>query len=141
MREVEEETGILGRVLAPLGTIDFWFVADDRRMHKTVHHFLLRAAGGELSDADVEVAEVAWVPLGELPSRGWPTPTSAGWSAGPPSCWRTARDRSGGLLDEAARSRPPRRRHRRAAAAAVLPVPPRHRGGRHASPRPPAPAA
>ena len=69
VREVEEETGIIGRVVAPLGTIDFWFVAEDRRVHKTVHHFLLRALGGELSDADVEVAEVAWVPLDELESR------------------------------------------------------------------------
>ena len=69
VREVEEETGIIGRVLAPLGTIDFWFVAEDRRVHKTVHHYLMRALGGELSDADVEVAEVAWVPLDELESR------------------------------------------------------------------------
>ncbi|MDF3050262.1 MAG: hydrolase [Pseudonocardia sp.] len=69
VREVEEETGIIGRVVAPLGTIDFWFVAEDRRVHKTVHHFLLRALGGELCDDDVEVAEVAWVPLAELESR------------------------------------------------------------------------
>jgi 8-oxo-dGTP pyrophosphatase MutT (NUDIX family) len=69
VREVEEETGIIGRVVAPLGTIDFWFVAEDRRVHKTVHHFLLYALGGELSDEDVEVAEVAWVPLAELESR------------------------------------------------------------------------
>ncbi|HVL85775.1 MAG TPA: NUDIX hydrolase [Pseudonocardia sp.] len=69
VREVEEETGIIGRVVAPLGTIDFWFVAEDRRVHKTVHHFLLHALGGELSDADVEVSEVAWVPLDELESR------------------------------------------------------------------------
>jgi ADP-ribose pyrophosphatase YjhB (NUDIX family) len=69
VREVEEETGIIGRVVAPLGTIDFWFVAEDRRVHKTVHHFLLRALGGELSDSDVEVSEVAWVPLDELESR------------------------------------------------------------------------
>lgn len=69
VREVEEETGIAGRIVAPLGTIDFWFVADGRRIHKTVHHFLLRAIGGALSDADVEVAEVAWVPLDELPGR------------------------------------------------------------------------
>jgi 8-oxo-dGTP pyrophosphatase MutT (NUDIX family) len=62
VREVEEETGIIGRVVAPLGTIDFWFVAEDRR-------FLLRALGGELSDEDVEVSEVAWVPLAELESR------------------------------------------------------------------------
>ena len=69
IREVEEETGIRGRVVAPLGTIDYWFVAEDRRIHKTVHHYLLEASGGELSDADVEVDEVAWVPLGELAGR------------------------------------------------------------------------
>ena len=69
VREVAEETGIAGEILRPLGTIDFWFVADDRRIHKTVHHFLLRATGGELSDEDVEVTEVAWVPLPELAAR------------------------------------------------------------------------
>jgi 8-oxo-dGTP pyrophosphatase MutT (NUDIX family) len=69
IREVEEETGIRGRVVAPLGTIDYWFVAEDRRIHKTVHHYLLEASGGELSDADLEVDEVAWVPLGELAGR------------------------------------------------------------------------
>jgi hypothetical protein len=34
-----------------------------------VHHFLLEAQGGELSDADIEVVEVAWVPLDEVSSR------------------------------------------------------------------------
>jgi 8-oxo-dGTP pyrophosphatase MutT (NUDIX family) len=66
VREVEEETGIRGRVVASLGSIDYWFVAENRRIHKTVHHYLLEAAGGELSDEDVEVDEVAWVPLVEL---------------------------------------------------------------------------
>lgn len=69
VREVQEETGIIGEVLAPLGTIDFWFVAEDRRVHKTVHHYLMRALGGELCDEDVEVSEVAWVPLDELEGR------------------------------------------------------------------------
>ncbi len=69
VREVSEETGILGRVIAPLGTIDFWFVAGGKRVHKTVHHYLLLAEGGELSDADVEVTEVAWVPLAELEAK------------------------------------------------------------------------
>jgi 8-oxo-dGTP pyrophosphatase MutT (NUDIX family) len=66
VREVEEETGIRGTVIATLGTIDYWFVAENRRVHKTVHHYLLVASGGELSDEDVEVDEVAWVPLDEL---------------------------------------------------------------------------
>jgi ADP-ribose pyrophosphatase YjhB (NUDIX family) len=41
----------------------------DRRVHKTVHHFLLEAQDVELSDADAEVSEVAWVPLAEVASR------------------------------------------------------------------------
>ncbi len=73
VREVAEETGILGRVVGKLGVIDFWFVAEGRRVHKTVHHFLLLAVdpvhGLELSDEDVEVSEVAWVPLGEVAQR------------------------------------------------------------------------
>lgn len=69
MREVKEETGISAQVLRPLGTIDYWFVAERRRVHKTVHHFLLESTGGELSDEDVEVTEVAWVPLTELETR------------------------------------------------------------------------
>ncbi|WP_186245403.1 NUDIX hydrolase [Mycobacterium simulans] len=69
IREVAEETGIRGSVLAALGRIDYWFVTDGRRVHKTVHHYLMRFLGGELSDEDVEVAEVAWVPIRELPSR------------------------------------------------------------------------
>ncbi|MDT4946692.1 MAG: hypothetical protein QOH14_3425 [Pseudonocardiales bacterium] len=66
VREVEEETGIAGEILAELGTIDFWFVADGQRIHKTVQHYLLRATGGELSDADIEVTAVAWVPLPDI---------------------------------------------------------------------------
>ncbi|MGH3761923.1 NUDIX hydrolase [Actinophytocola sp.] len=69
VREVREETGILGEIIRPLGTIDYWFVADRRRIHKTVHHFLMTQRGGELSDDDVEVTEVAWVPLDELEER------------------------------------------------------------------------
>ena len=69
VREVEEETGIIASVRAPLGSIDYWFVAEDRRIHKTVHHYLLSALGGELSDADVEVTEVAWVPIDQLRER------------------------------------------------------------------------
>lgn len=69
MREVAEETGIRGSVLATLGSIDYWFVTEGRRVHKTVHHYLLRFLGGELSDEDIEVTEVAWVPLSELQSR------------------------------------------------------------------------
>lgn len=67
VREVAEETGITGRITAPLGSLSYSFTVDGRRIHKRVHHFLLVAESGELSDADVEVTEVAWVPLQRVP--------------------------------------------------------------------------
>lgn len=73
IREVEEETGIHGEVLGPLGSLDYWFVAaqdgEDHRIHKVVHHFLLVRTSGALSDEDPEVEEVAWVPFSELSER------------------------------------------------------------------------
>ncbi len=69
VREIEEETGIRGRIVASLGTIDYWFSVDGRRIHKMVHHYLLDAVGGDLTienDPDHEAIDVAWVPLDEL---------------------------------------------------------------------------
>ena len=69
VREIEEETGIRGTIVGSLGTIDYWFSVDGRRVHKMVHHYLLEAVGGELSiegDPDHEAIDVAWVALEEL---------------------------------------------------------------------------
>ena len=66
LREVHEETGLVGRILAPLGVIDFWFVVEDRRIHKTVHHYVIEAVGGELSDEDIEVEAVEWIPFHQV---------------------------------------------------------------------------
>jgi 8-oxo-dGTP pyrophosphatase MutT (NUDIX family) len=69
VREIAEETGIMGRVLGPLGTIDYWFSAEGRRVHKLVHHYLLVAIGGDLTvdgDPDQEAIDVAWVALPDL---------------------------------------------------------------------------
>ncbi len=69
LREVLEETGLVGRIVAPLGVIDFWFVVEDRRIHKTVHHFVIEAIGGDLSDEDVEVEAVEWIPFDQVLRR------------------------------------------------------------------------
>lgn len=65
-REVWEETGVYGEVFAELGVIDYWFVSEGTRIHKTVHHHLLRYVDGDLNDEDPEVTEVAWIPVSEL---------------------------------------------------------------------------
>ena len=72
VREIAEETGIHGRIVQSLGTIDYWFSGEDHRVHKVVHHFLLRATGGRLTvagDPDGEAEDVAWVPVAELADR------------------------------------------------------------------------
>ncbi|MDR0481959.1 MAG: NUDIX hydrolase [Cellulomonadaceae bacterium] len=71
-REVFEETGIRGEICSTLGLIDYWFSGDTRRIHKVVHHFLLRQTGGYLTvefDPDQEAEESHWIPVTELPSR------------------------------------------------------------------------
>ncbi|WJZ03972.1 Putative mutator protein MutT4 [Corynebacterium freiburgense] len=68
-REVWEETGVHGQVFADLGVIDYWFVSDGMRIHKTVHHHLLRYLDGDLNDEDPEVTEVSWIPVSELIER------------------------------------------------------------------------
>lgn len=65
-REVWEETGIHGEAFEELGVIDYWFVSEGVRIHKTVHHNLLRYVDGILNDEDPEVTEVTWVPMSEL---------------------------------------------------------------------------
>ncbi len=69
LREVLEETGIQASIVEPLGVIDFWFAVEDRRIHKTVHHFLMLYESGVLCDEDLEVVEVAWVPLEDVPAK------------------------------------------------------------------------
>jgi len=65
LREVEEETGVVGVVEDELGTIDYSFHSreDGCRIHKTVHYYLVRALGGDTAHHDHEVSEARWMPL------------------------------------------------------------------------------
>src|SRR5207253_2662274 len=65
LREVEEETGLKVRILAPIGTTDYWFAAPGERVHKFVHFFLMEPTGGDVSRHDHEYDEVRWVPADE----------------------------------------------------------------------------
>lgn len=72
VREISEETGIYGRPLRHLATIDYWFSGHDRRVHKTVHHFLLEALSGTLTvdnDPDQEAEKVEWVRIDRISAR------------------------------------------------------------------------
>jgi 8-oxo-dGTP pyrophosphatase MutT (NUDIX family) len=71
LREVAEETGAHGRSLGKLGDVKYWYVWEGERIFKVVSFFLVRYAGGRLSEVPPEhrheVAEARWLPLDEAP--------------------------------------------------------------------------
>ena len=83
VREISEETGILGQVVDSIATIDYWFTGTTQRVHKLVHHFALRQIGGELSvegDPDHEAEDAAWVAFNELDSiLSYPNERKIAW--------------------------------------------------------------
>jgi 8-oxo-dGTP pyrophosphatase MutT (NUDIX family) len=69
VREVFEETGIECEIISSLGSIDYRFQADGKLIHKTVHHFLMRQIGGDLTienDPDHEAIDAKWVEVDDL---------------------------------------------------------------------------
>lgn len=68
LREVEEETGLQVRIVAPVGPIEYWFVQSGTRIHKTVHYYLMEPVGGDLGLHDHEFDEVRWVAREDAPT-------------------------------------------------------------------------
>ena len=62
LREVREETGLHVVSERYIDSIRYWFVraSDGARCHKTVHYYLMRPVGGDLSQHDHEFDFVAW---------------------------------------------------------------------------------
>jgi 8-oxo-dGTP pyrophosphatase MutT (NUDIX family) len=62
VREVREETGVTGRVVASLPSVEYWFIEKGkRRVHKKVEYFLLAYLSGDAADFDpVEVSGAEW---------------------------------------------------------------------------------
>jgi 8-oxo-dGTP pyrophosphatase MutT (NUDIX family) len=65
LREVTEETGLEVRIVAPVGPIQYFFTQRGKRIHKTVHYFLMEVTGGDMANHDHEFDEVAWVSIAE----------------------------------------------------------------------------
>jgi 8-oxo-dGTP pyrophosphatase MutT (NUDIX family) len=76
-REVEEETGVRGRLVRKLGDVRYvytqsWGSGRGQRVFKIVSFYLFRYAGGCLGDIPPELAheveDVRWLPLDDAPS-------------------------------------------------------------------------
>ena len=69
LREIEEETGLKSEILETLGSIHYEFSTPTAVISKTVHHFLMKQVGGDLTienDPDHEAVDVRWIPLSLL---------------------------------------------------------------------------
>lgn len=70
LREVEEETGARAEILASLPSTEYEFVNDKGIMiDKVVYWYLMRYRGKGNQTHAHEVADVAWLPLDDVPER------------------------------------------------------------------------
>jgi len=72
LREVEEETGVAGDLVAKLGDVKYFYVRKNgARVFKVVSFFLVRYRRGRIGDIPAEfaheVAEARWLPLEDAP--------------------------------------------------------------------------
>ena len=71
LREVAEETGVEGKLVAKLGDVRYVYTWAGERVFKVVSFYLVRYAGGRIGEIDPamrgEVAEARWLPLEEAP--------------------------------------------------------------------------
>jgi len=69
LREVREETGLEGRLVAKLGDVRYVYTWRGERVFKVVSFFLVRYRSGRIGDLVPEqareVAEARWLPLDE----------------------------------------------------------------------------
>jgi ADP-ribose pyrophosphatase len=68
IREVAEETGLQVRITGPLDSIAYDFLQSGRRIHKTVHYFMMEPIGGGLDLHDHEFDEVRWIRYEDAPT-------------------------------------------------------------------------
>ena len=72
VREVAEETGLLGEPVGKLGDVRYVYTRGGQRIFKVVSFYLLRYRSGRIGDlpADLafEVDEARWLPLDDAPA-------------------------------------------------------------------------
>jgi 8-oxo-dGTP diphosphatase len=67
VREIQEETGLTGEIMGPLGEKSYWFYLKDEnaKCKKTVSYFLVEFISGDTANFSWEVDEARWFPIEE----------------------------------------------------------------------------
>jgi 8-oxo-dGTP pyrophosphatase MutT (NUDIX family) len=69
LREVREETGVVGEPVRELGEARYWYRRDGRTIPKSVLFFLFSYVAGDTDDHDDEVEEARWIGLRDAQSE------------------------------------------------------------------------
>jgi 8-oxo-dGTP pyrophosphatase MutT (NUDIX family) len=64
-REVAEEAGVQGELIADLGDVEYRYERRGRRVVKRVRFFLYRYTSGDVADHDHEIEQARWIPLAD----------------------------------------------------------------------------
>jgi len=69
LREVEEETGVKGKIIKLLEPIEYWYVFGGEKIKKTVYYFLMEYVSGDIANHDSEMENVEWLSENEVEKR------------------------------------------------------------------------
>ncbi|HYK09027.1 MAG TPA: NUDIX domain-containing protein, partial [Candidatus Eisenbacteria bacterium] len=69
IREVQEETGIVGKILEKLAPVDYWYVFEGEKRHKTVVYFTMEYVRGDIANHGWEMENVQWLPIEKVEDR------------------------------------------------------------------------
>jgi diadenosine hexaphosphate hydrolase (ATP-forming) len=76
LREIEEETGIRGRIIAPIDRVTYRYTGkDNETVDKEVHYYLVEAVSGSLKAQEEEIGGVSW----HSPEEAWRLQREAGY--------------------------------------------------------------
>lgn len=69
VREVEEETGVIAKILKALEPVEYWYQWEGERRKKTVYYYSMEYISEDREKKDDEMENVEWLPLEEVEER------------------------------------------------------------------------